>query len=485
MYEDKAARLELLGIDETINPDGIADVTGLGQETLPSVFMQVNPNKLHPHSRNSAIYGEDEDLAELISLIRISGWVKPLVVTPTGTIISGHQRCKAVLALGWESILVEVREFPDELAELEALLLENASRLKTTEQKVREGEAWKEVETFKANLRQKASLKNGNHPPVPENFPEREKGESRDRIAKRVGIGSGRTYEKAALVVSVIDEDSKKGDLVTAQGLRQVLNEKSVDAAHTLAKKSPQERQAISELITKGIAKSLKQAVKMINQNNDPGGNDADSSDPSKPSLAGFSVGDWVEISETAHAYNLIYIGQRGRVEQVLAAEKQISVSIEGLTDKIRFDPHELSLLVRSAPANSVHVGDIVFIRIDAREAASTQQRKWNGFWGKVTLLGEMGSLKVDMGSESLQLFPRDVKPIDTPNAELPQVVERVLRLRRFELDEMEEAMLDILQLREWFNPRQLDYLDVIEKFHLKADSHRTENHQVVQFRGR
>jgi len=453
-------------------------------ENPPPIFKQADPRSLKPHPQNSAIYGESEDATELIELIRISGWVKPLVVTPTGTIISGHRRCKAVLKLGWESIMVEVREFSDELAELEALLLENASRLKTTEQKVREGEAWKEVETFKAKLRQKASLKNGNHTPVPKNFSEREKGESRNHIAKRVGLGSGLTYEKAALVVGVIDEDTKKGDLVTAQGLRQVLNEKSVDAAHTLAKKSPQERQALAELITNGKAKSLKQAVKMINLNNDPGGNDADSSDPSKPSLAGFSVGDWVEISETAHAYNLIYIGQRGRVEQVLAAEKQISVSIEGLTDKIRFDPHELSLLVRSAPANSVHVGDIVFIRIDAREAASTQQRRWNGFWGKVTLLGEMGSLKVDMGSESLQLFPRDLKPIDAPSAELPQVVERVLRLRFLDLDQVEEKMLDVFQRREWLTPRQLHYLDFMEKFYLHADLHKNDLHQVVQFRG-
>jgi len=333
--------------------------TGSRGEDSQPVFTQIDPRTLKPHPQNSTIYGEGEDVTELIALIRISKWVKPLVVTPTGTIISGHQRCKAVLKLGWESILVEVREFPDELAELEALLLENASRFKNAEQKVREGEAWQEIEAFKAKLRQKASLKTGNHTPVEENFPERERGQSRDRIANRVGLGSGRTYEKAAKVVSVIDEDTKKGDLVTAQGLRKILNEKSVDAAHTLLKKTPSERQAIAELLVNGKATSIKQAVKMMNQNHDADSNNTNSSDPSKPCFAGFSVGDWVEVSETAHAYNLIYIGQRGRVEQVLAAEKQISVSIEGLTDKIRFDPHELSLLVRSAPANSVHVGTL------------------------------------------------------------------------------------------------------------------------------
>jgi len=456
-------------------------------ETPPPVFTHKDPRTLKPHQKNSAIYGESEDVTELIELIRASGWVKPLVVTPYGTIISGHQRCKAVLALGWENILVEVKEFPDELAELEALLLENASRIKTIEQKVREGEAWKEVEETRARLRIIAAQNNNSGRAAVENFPQllTSKGKTRDQIAHRVGLGSGRTYAKAAKVVTQIDEDASVGHTEVAQVLRKTLNEQSVDAAHALLLKTPEELQALANLITNGFAKSIKQAVKMINQNNDAGDNDADSSDPSQPSLAGFSVGDWVQINENAHAYNKTYIGQRGRVEQVLAAEKQISVSIEGLTDKIRFDPHELSLLVRSAPANSVHVGDIVFIRIDAREAASTQQRRWNGFWGKVTLLGEMGSLKVDMGSESLQLFPRDIKPINAPDSELRSVVERVLYLRRLELDEFEQGMLDMLQRREWFSPRQLHYLKVVESFYLYGDSHKAEHHQVVQFRAR
>jgi len=453
----------------------------------PPVFRHKDPKTLKPHPQNSAIYGESEDVTELIELIRISGWVKPLVVTPSGTIISGHQRCKAVLELGWESILVETREFPDELAQLEALLLENASRFKNTEQKVREAEAWKEIEAHKARIRQisLAGTRPNSTPDLVQNFAQGRKRKTRDVIAARVGLGSGFTYEKAAKVVNQSDLSASLGHAEVAQVLLKTLNEQSVNAAHALLLKTPEELQALANLITNGFAKSIKQAVKMINLNNDAGDNDADSSDPSQPSLAGFSVGDWVQINENAHAYNKTYIGQRGRVEQVLAAEKQISVSIEGLNDKIRFDPHELSLLVRSAPANSVHVGDIVFIRIDAREAASTQQRRWNGFWGKVTLLGEMGSLKVDMGSESLQLFPRDIKPIDAPDSELRSVVERVLYLRRLELDEFEQGMLDMLQRREWFSPRQLHYLKVVESFYLYGDSHKAEHHQVVQFRAR
>ena len=45
---------------------------------------------------------------------------------------------------------MEVREFSSQEAELEALLLENADRNKTNEQKVREGIAWEQIEKVKA-----------------------------------------------------------------------------------------------------------------------------------------------------------------------------------------------------------------------------------------------------------------------------------------------------------------------------------------------
>lgn len=59
-------------------------------------------------------------------------------------------------------------------------------------------------------------------------------------------------------------------------------------------------------------------------------------------------------------------------------------------------------------------------------------------------------------------------------------VVERVLRLRGLELDEIEQGMLDVIQLREWFTPCQLNYLEVMEKFHSLADFYEPEKSQVV-----
>jgi ParB-like chromosome segregation protein Spo0J len=441
-------------------------------------FSSAIPNLLRPHPQNSAIYGEDENVSSLIDLIQASGWVKPLVVTPTGTIISGHRRWKAVLALEWESIPVEVREFPDELTELEALLLENASRLKTTEQKVREGEAWQDLEASKAKIRQTANLKTGNQIPVRENFPTRERGRVRDAIASRVGLGSGRTYEKAAAVVREIDEllyDTPE----TAKAFKKVLNEHSVDAAHRLLKKPAPIRQQVLSLIAEGKAKSIKQAERIVKQNH------AEFNNPSRPTLGGFSVGDWVEVNEDTQ--NPTYVGFRGQVEQILTVESQIAVNLEDSEDraaKVRFYPHELTLIGKAQPPSPFQVGDLVFVNIDHLEAASPEERKWNGYWGLVTAIGETGGLTVNVGSESLQLFSRDLKPIDAQSTELHQVVERVLWLRNFALDEIEQRMLDVLQRREWFTPNQLIHLKNIETLYLDAKFHETEKPQASKFQG-
>ncbi|MEH2118349.1 ParB/RepB/Spo0J family partition protein [Nostoc sp.] len=172
--------------------------------------------ELHPHPKNDSIYG-DEDIEQLAQEIKRSKWVKPLIVTPEGTIISGHRRWKAVSSLGWETVPVEEKEFTDEIAELEALLLENANREKSIEQKCREGLTWEAIE--QANSRRRMGTKGSGV------------GSTRDVVAKRVGIGSGINYEKARKVVSAIDEALLVGNLAKAETLRNKLNHKSVNAA--------------------------------------------------------------------------------------------------------------------------------------------------------------------------------------------------------------------------------------------------------------
>ena len=157
-------------------------------------------------------------------------------------------------------------------------------------------------------------------------------------------------------------------------------------------------------------------------------------------------LGDWVEI----HSYQSDndWDGLRGLIVEAEDNDGRFGVNLSQASGKpewncLRFRVQEL---IRVPAPPPYKVNDLVVIDIDYREAASAKEKKWNGFWGKVTQIGEVGSLTVDAGRDYLQLFSRDLKPLDAPSSTLRDVVERVLRLRGLELDEIEERMLDVFQ---------------------------------------
>lgn len=229
-------------------------------------IQELRVDRLTPHPRSEHIYGE-EDVSELAEIIQQSGWVKALLVTPDNIIISGNRRWKAVRLLGWETVPVEVREFPDEMAELETLLWENALRPKTIEQKVREANAWKDLERDKARERMRSGgRKSAPGRPIAkgsENFRTLSLGRTVDIIAARVGLGSGRNYEKAAKVVAQIDLLAVSQPEI-AQALRKVLNSQSVDAAYQLLKKPSNVAYSILSAIARGEASNTKQALQTV-----------------------------------------------------------------------------------------------------------------------------------------------------------------------------------------------------------------------------
>src|SRR5437773_11366786 len=106
---------------------------------------------LQPHPCNKEIYGE-EDISELIGYIAASQWIKPLVISQHHRIISGHRRWQAAQALSYRSVPCIRQIFETEIDELKALLLENVTRDKTAEQRVREGDKWKEIEAEAAHI---------------------------------------------------------------------------------------------------------------------------------------------------------------------------------------------------------------------------------------------------------------------------------------------------------------------------------------------
>jgi ParB-like chromosome segregation protein Spo0J len=222
----------------------------------------IAPHLLTPHPRHMAIYGE-EDVTALVEALQVSGWMKPLVITQQDVIISGHRCWKAASILKWDAVPVERRVFATASEEIEALLLENRYRMKTPEQRVREAEAWKQVEQGRAARRQRELA--GTR--FPENLQHtcaegrKDRGQTRDKVAERVGFGSGLTYEKAAKVVQTADALAEQGKTAEARVLLTVLNEQSIDAAAQLLKLAEEEQRAVLQKLAEGGQKKVKAAL--------------------------------------------------------------------------------------------------------------------------------------------------------------------------------------------------------------------------------
>lgn len=142
----------------------------------------VKLSALKPHPLNAEIYGDPDK--KLMGDIEKNGLLNPIVINSKNIIISGHRRWKAMLALGFESTDAIIRDFQDELDEQEKLIAYNQQREKTTGQILAEAEKLEEIQRNRAKKRQAAS-----NPHVKETFPEREKGQSRDKIAEKIGAG--------------------------------------------------------------------------------------------------------------------------------------------------------------------------------------------------------------------------------------------------------------------------------------------------------
>ncbi|MBV4423703.1 ParB N-terminal domain-containing protein [Clostridium tyrobutyricum] len=194
---------------------------------------KIGITEISPHPKNAEIYGED-DIQELAAKIKNTGYIKPLYVNQDHVIISGHRRYKACLLLGIKQIPVVVKRFENEQEELEILLLENMYRDKTTEQKVNEAREWEIIEKEKARKRIIAAQNNNSGKAVKDNCPEQvSSGQTRDIVAKRVGLGSGKTLERAKPVVEKISKLRESGDTENAEFLSKALD-KSISGAKKL-----------------------------------------------------------------------------------------------------------------------------------------------------------------------------------------------------------------------------------------------------------
>ena len=93
-------------------------------------------------------------------------------------------------------------------------------------------------------------------------------------------------------------------------------------------------------------------------------------------------------------------------------------------------------------------------------------ERKWNGFWGRITEVGT--TLKVDMGAEVVSLIESDVVAIEDSTPNFCQVAERILKLQSFDtVYEFGKVILNRMQQTLSWDTAALAYLDAVEQIEL------------------
>ena len=230
-------------------------------------FEHRNPESLKNHPINATIYGSIPD-PEYVASVKEHGITEPLLITPGNVVISGHRRRQAAVMNGIKEVpVVVLHEVTNPLLLERRLILANRHREKTTEQRAREFENLKRIESELAKHRQAkgrpASKElSPNLDEVPETAEKPKKGRADAIAAEAVGM-KRTTAEKAVEVVHAIDEAEAKGETERAADLRDTLNNKSVSAASAKVKPpkpKPAKPKFDDEIVEKGI-RTLVQAL--------------------------------------------------------------------------------------------------------------------------------------------------------------------------------------------------------------------------------
>lgn len=100
--------------------------------------MQKKLYELKENPLSTAIYGEAEDVSDLVKSIKETGLLTPLLIKSDGTILSGHRRYRAARQAGLILVNVEVRDPKDKSEEELIIISANKQREKTASQRLRE-----------------------------------------------------------------------------------------------------------------------------------------------------------------------------------------------------------------------------------------------------------------------------------------------------------------------------------------------------------
>ena len=229
--------------------------------------MKVKIDKLKDNKLNQEVYGVTDvnsgttsiddkkvSVASLVEQIKSSRYIRAILIKPDNTIISGHRRVKACKELGITEIEAEIITDKTELEYEELFLLENANRIKSKRQILKEYSMWKEIESKKALLRQKTL---NNKTLVGEIPTSEDKGRSRDKAAKHVGKKDGKTLDDSLKTLEEIEqiEDVKQKEIISE------MFDKSTKEAKKVMKMSADDRKKVLSKIDGVNVKSVNHAI--------------------------------------------------------------------------------------------------------------------------------------------------------------------------------------------------------------------------------
>jgi N6-adenosine-specific RNA methylase IME4/ParB-like chromosome segregation protein Spo0J len=170
------------------------------------------------------------DIAGFAASIAEDGLLHPIPIRPDGTLIAGQRRLEAAKRLGWATIPVTVN---DRVEVARGEFVENVCRKPyTPSELVANAEELERLERARARQRRAHSGRSGK-------LPERQTGDTRDKVAAQLGV-SGRTYQKAKAVVEaarveperfgkLVEEMDRTGKVSGAYWqLKRVLDERRV-----------------------------------------------------------------------------------------------------------------------------------------------------------------------------------------------------------------------------------------------------------------
>ncbi|WP_308748471.1 ParB N-terminal domain-containing protein [uncultured Anaerococcus sp.] len=140
------------------------------------------------------------DLKELSDDIAKNGLINPPVVTPDFELIAGERRLEAMKKLGYKQIEVRIMKVEDAEHKLNLEINENENRKDFNKsERIEYARQLERIERVKAKERMAQGV---------ENFPQREEGKTRDFVAEKMGIGSGKQYEKEKYIADNADPET-------------------------------------------------------------------------------------------------------------------------------------------------------------------------------------------------------------------------------------------------------------------------------------